>query len=496
LQAYLIPGVEIWIIANTYESANFEIQYLKEFIKTLFYPYHEDLIKTYESVKDGEITMISRWGSTLKIRSAKSRSTITGSELELALVAEPGWVSDNIYNHMRARILSRLGRIIAIGTPQDVGGLLDRLVRATGRDESGRMVRTNSDDRLIANGAPWNESMLVYDMNPLDNPEYVKSERKAARRELTDAEFATEFEGNVKVRDGMKFPYLADDLLAPVPATYFREAKYILGIDQGPTNFAAALVAWDGNLLVPCYEYFNDEPVTMKRKLEDLRNHMQRWLLLLGGAPNAWVLTATDRDPPLWQIFLEMKDVDHKPWPTETVERYQNRRALGDNWRRENQEFFNNMCRLGKVRFHSSDIYEELGSHCYSGATLLFDDLRGALDKAESPFKESGLVDRDKGWIIKNAWRGDHVADAFYLALWTVYNGQVKVDKADQTIIHSPYEEAQRGLEYIIRASDAADEDAHGMVNGSDKIFRDVFGRDRGRPTLGLGHNVGHYSDY
>ncbi len=181
LLAFMIPGVEVWIMARVYAAADKEIEYLDKFLTTLFFPYTKHIIKKQLDTKTEELTLTSRWGSVLKVRSAKAKGSITGSELEFAGVAEPGWVSDEVYNHLRARMTSRLGRTVLLGTPQGFGGILGRFTNMVGKDAKGRARRIPSSERTIAAGCPWNISLLKYSMDPKDNPEYVKSELEAAR---------------------------------------------------------------------------------------------------------------------------------------------------------------------------------------------------------------------------------------------------------------------------------------------------------------------------
>lgn len=496
LMAFMLPGVEIWILARVYEDAASEAEYLQGFLKTLFHPYEDDFMKVYEDKTNGELVMISRWGSTLKIRSAKSKGSITGRELEVALVAEPGWVPADIFNHLRARMVSRLGRIIALGTPQNSGGFLTRLMRATGRDEDKRIIRPSPEDRLIENGCPWDESMLIYTIKPEDNPAYPKSELRAARRELSDSEYSTEFEGKISSVEGAKFPYLNETHLRPVSQSYFANAQFVLGIDQGTVNFAACLTAWDGKLVVPCFEYYDNTATTMKSNLLHLRKDVMRWITLLGGNVNNLKLTITDKDPQLWQIMEEMKS-EGNAWPTQVTERYHNRPGFNDNWRKEVSEFFNNMTQYGRVAFHDSELMEAPESKCYPGSEALFSQMREVIDRVEGSARESGKENNTKGWIVRDAFRGDHVLDALMFTLWTIYSGQLDMPVAGAKY-HSPYEESQMGLNYLITVSE--EEELAGMDPDRSQlkpadVFQQMFGRQRKSPALiGAGH-ASHYPD-
>jgi len=207
--AGLIPGAEVWVLARIYEDARSEIEYLRSFLQTAFYPLYDFLVKERIDNKTGEMILTTKWGAEIRIKSGKSQGSVTGRELEMCGVAEPAWVPDELYEEVRARMSSRLGRIIALGTPKGFGGFLSRMRHLSGRDpKTGRVVRLKDEQRLVKNGCPWGQSMLVYSLSPKDNPEYVKSELEAARLELTDSEYASEFEGLMVAAEGAKFPHV------------------------------------------------------------------------------------------------------------------------------------------------------------------------------------------------------------------------------------------------------------------------------------------------
>ena len=187
-----LPGVEIWILAETYDRAAKEVDYLQNFLNALFFPYYKQMVSVVHDKKTGEMIMTTKWGSEVRVKSSKSKGSITGHALEFALCAEPGWLPADIYEELRARMSERLGRIIALGTPKGLGGFIGRMTNMHGRDpKTGKLIRWKREDRLMENGAPWNISMLITRLDPSDNPEYVKSELEAARMELTDEELSS-----------------------------------------------------------------------------------------------------------------------------------------------------------------------------------------------------------------------------------------------------------------------------------------------------------------
>jgi intein/homing endonuclease len=493
LMAFMIPGVEIWVLASIYESARSEVEYLRRFLRNLFYPYYDLVIRELDDKKSGELTFFSKWGSELKIRSAKSKGTISGRELELALIAEPAWVTGAIYNHLRARMSSRLGRILAFGTPQGTAGMLGRLVRSSGRDETGRIVRLSPQERLIKNGCPWGTSMLVYSLSPEENPGFVQSELQAARLEMTDEEYASEFEGRMDLWEGRKF-HIDETHLVKVPREVFERAVFCLGIDQGPKNFGACLTAYDGSLIVPCWEYFNGDETTMQKNLVKLYKEVPIWIAKLGGDPQYWTTTITDRDPLLDGTFDELADEGIK-WPHDILLRHHNNIKLMENWRRETQEWVNNIAKKHKLLFHLHDDFL-LDQDQYPGASLLHDQMMNAMDVMDNPEKES-KAGESKGWVITDAWRKDHVCDAAYFTMWVILSGQIQPRAEKEVMAETdPWAESKAAFEYTF-AKDEQQELAGGKpIPNSQRVkFEDFFGRERGSDvTVPMG-TPGYYED-
>ena len=189
------------------------------------------------------------------------------------------------------------------------------------------------------------------------------------------------------------------------------------------------MVAYDGDTVVPCWEFFNsDERTTMKRNLIKLRARVPGWINTLGGNPENWKLTITDRDPQLTQTFVELEE-EGQPWRTDIVVRHTNNAKMQDNWRRECQEFVNNLARKDELIFHIYDLpYGQMDDDESSGAFILHDQVMTCADVPENSERES-KADNSKGWQTSDPFRGDHVLDAWYFAMWTIYSQQLLVPK-------------------------------------------------------------------
>jgi len=463
--AFLLPGVEIWMLAEVYESARSEHEYLMQFLKSAFHPYDDSMYKVYEDKRTNELIMYSNWGTNLRIRSAKSKGSITARELEIALVVEPGWVPDDVYEELRARMISRLGRIFAFGTPKGTGGFIGRMINITGRDpDTGKMIRRTQEERLIANGSPWDTSMFVGYMDPMLNPEYVKSERKAARQELTDAEYASEFLGEMASAEGAKFPNITDTHLCDIAKPFYQDAIYVLGIDQGPTNFAAVLTAYDGDLIVPVFDYFDGSSDTMSRNLKNLFRLVPEHITRIGGNPADWKLTITDRAPQLVGTFRELEDSGAK-WPTRITMVPRNIAKYHQNWRRDTTEYVNNISARGKLLFDLQ--------YCAQLHAQIISALNTPLPDKDVQNESS------KGWKINDVWRGDHPVDAWFFTMCAIHLGMLvfPVEKPDTM---DAWSEARAAQDYIRAAEEARELKGLPRERGVD---RELFQRHFGRPA-------------
>ncbi len=474
---FLIPGVEIWILAKTYDDAKSEFEYIEKFIRSAFYPVDKHMVHVTFDRKTGEATCISKWGSELKIRSSWATGSITGRELEAMLVAEPAWIEADLFEEVRARMSSRLGRIIALGTPKGYGGFLARLHRMTQRDmRTGK--RLPKDAKRIEQGCAWNQSIFNYQMKPQDNPEYVSAEIEAARGELTASEFAAEFEGEMVEDANAKFPHIKDDCLVKIPAEVMTDCSFVLGVDQGERNFASCLIGWDGKRLYAIDEYFDNTDMTIKANLVHANQVVGPTIRVLGGDADRWAYTIFDADPIINGQLYEMED-ENREWKTEYTWRPKNKSEYS-NWREETCLWLNELAKDGNLIFSIDK------------CDMLHEQLREALIR-ETPEGASGLGTK-KGWVINDPWRGDHVPDAFLMAAWVIFNDSINLPSPDLQV-GGALEEYRRAFEY--KRIQGEKDDLSGYAErdpNSNEIFEDIFGRPQREMRFSPGVR-GHYRD-
>jgi hypothetical protein len=466
---FMLPGVEIWILARIYDDAAPEFDYLDSFLKTLLHPFSKHMVEVIMDKKSGEASITSRWGSSIRIKSGKAQGSITGRELELVAVAEPAWVEDTLYEEVRARVVSRLGRIIALGTPKGAGGFIRRMIKQAGRNRG--KIRS-AEDRLIIRGCPWGESLLYFNFDPNENPAYVKSELISAKSELTKEEYASEFEGLMMASEGSRFPSVLPKHLVNITGDTYNKCVFVLGVDQGPKNMGACLIGYDGRNLYNCWEFFDNSDLTIKANLISLNKEVPSIITLSGGSENNWQLTIFDSDPPVQGILQEMIE-EHRGWRSDETYRPKNQTDL-TNWRAETMEWINDMAKQDRIFFDAKN------------CDLLHDQVREALIDPKGTGSGNG-----KGWIIKDMWRADHVVDAWLMACYTIWSGHLSIPVTG--INHaSPFAEAHLHQEYL-RIADEKRQLSGKNPDGD--AWREVYGRER-KSSTEIRHGYrGYYSD-
>jgi hypothetical protein len=93
----------------------------------------------------------------------------------------------------------------------------------------------------------------------------------------------------------------------------------------------------------------------------------------------------------------------------------------------------------------------------------------------------------EKGWHVKDQWRGDHVLDAWVLAIWTIVSQQLQVPKGDY-VVKKGWGEARAAFDY----QRAVDEERElGGQRSNEQLFEENFGRQRNQGPSDLFQNMG-----
>src|SRR5258706_991282 len=422
--------------------------------------------------RTGDSSIKTRWGNITETRTGKAMGTIRGQELEVIIVAEPAWVEQSLFEEVRARMSSRMGRIIAFGTPKGFGGFLGRLKKLSSRGPDGHI--RNADERLIRNNCPWNQSLAQFSLSAEENPQYVISEKVAAKGELTREEYESEFEGKMIAAEGARFPLIQEQHVQSLNPGIYERLVYILGIDQGPKNFGGCLIGWDGQRMYVVWEFFDDTEKTIKANMVEINRNLPAIIAGKGGTAENWQLTIFDADPPIQGTLLEMIE-ERKPWKTDETYRPKNLKDY-TNWREETMEWINHMAGRGFLIFDKE-------------CDLLHDQLRDALIKPPDVQKER-QAGNDKGWIVKDPWRGDHVMDAFLMACFCIKEELIHMPMSGVNPT-APFEAERLHQEYQRINTERRE------LTGNDdnEAWRIVYGHERTSPARYWDPQSHHYDN-
>jgi hypothetical protein len=153
-----------------------------------------------------------------------------------------------------------------------------------------------------------------------------------------------------------------------------------------------------------------------------------------------------------------------------------------ENWRRETYEYVNALAMPSPPNLY----FDELN------CDFLHDQLLRAQARKEDS-SDSGKL-RMKGWVIQDAMRGDHVPDAFIMALFAILSGQVIVPDAEFKV-EDPYEDAKKAFQYQLARDENQDLSGfEGREADPDGQFEKIFGRKRTKNVMPQQNY--HYKDY
>jgi hypothetical protein len=222
----------------------------------------------------------------------------------------------------------------------------------------------------------------------------------------------------------------------------------------------------------------------MKSKMDIMRDLVPSWIVKAGGNPANWILTIFDVDPPILNELTEYEE-EARAWPTPYTFRIKDKKGRWnqENWRRETYEFFNALAQPT-----SPNIYFD-ALHC--------DFLHDQLLRAQARHGDDGM--KQKGWIMQDVQRSDHVADAFIMALFTILAGQFIIPDQDFRVDNDPYADAKKAFEFRLREDEnrelSAMAGSKSRVNPDD-IFREVFGRGKSNASPLRPVKFWSYKDY
>lgn len=116
LAAEILPylfkdNAHVWIVANNYNLARFEWQYIAKWLKWLNAP-----ITRFSDPNNGRWTLELGWGARLETQTADDATNIEGASLDCAAVAEAGLMEEAVVRRLVGRVAEKSGPRLLSGS--------------------------------------------------------------------------------------------------------------------------------------------------------------------------------------------------------------------------------------------------------------------------------------------------------------------------------------------------------------------------------------------
>lgn len=234
LPVVLSPATNTWILGPTYDLAEKEWRYVVEDLERLGVM---KLATVRQMGKPGYLEF--PWGARIWTRSADNPSSLLGEELDCILLSEASQLPEKIlHRYVRARLGSRLGRLLIPTTPFGFNWIRDVWQR-------GAVQATASGDPEA--DVPWEQSVASWQFSVLENPHFDAGEYVAAAEALPREEFAEQYDGRFTSMSGRVIPQFARQrhVVHTLPQR-LRDCTVFRTIDFGYNDPSCCLwVVWD-----------------------------------------------------------------------------------------------------------------------------------------------------------------------------------------------------------------------------------------------------------
>ncbi|MCR4315579.1 MAG: hypothetical protein NUW37_04425 [Planctomycetes bacterium] len=227
-----------WIVGPTYDLGSREFQYIFQSLID-----DQQIETNRKSFSDRSMIIETTWNSFVEVRSAHNPISLLGEELDWLILSEAAQLSQTVYERfLRARLSTRIGKLIVPSTPNGFGWLYDMFIRGQDPD--------------FPDFESWQFPTWA---NPLVAPEEIE----AARKELLPHIFDEQYGGHFTKPAGLVYPEFQESIhVREEPEEEFCE-RY-RAIDPGYRNpFAVVMVGrnFDGRYHVFA-EYYQRERTT------------------------------------------------------------------------------------------------------------------------------------------------------------------------------------------------------------------------------------------
>jgi len=184
----LHPGVHIWAVGPTYELASKEFRYVVDAVMELKHQgFRIPVVRLTDNLNSGQLRLEVDWSpegdkrteymSWFVCKSWNEPTSLLGEELDLILLSEGSQCPRFVWErYLRARLGSRLGRLVIPTTPKGLDDFLHPLFYQPA-------VVEGHKDYWCGQYGVW------------DNPDFDRQEVEDARRTLDAATFAEQYGG-------------------------------------------------------------------------------------------------------------------------------------------------------------------------------------------------------------------------------------------------------------------------------------------------------------
>lgn len=250
----LVPNCSILIVAPNYSLTQISWDLQHKLIK------HFGLEVLKDNAKDKIIELIN--GSTIRLGSANQIDSVVGRSYDLIIFDEAALTKDGetAFNIALLPTLDKPNsKALFISTPRGKKNWFSKFY-----------------DRGFDSKTPeWFSVKATWE----DNPRLLPSVVESARRDMTDQEFAQEFEADFSVFEGQIWALQDEDVLDMVPEGVLERADVIGGLDLGfrdPTAFCTVLFDFKTEIFYIVDEYLDSEAAT-STQAEEIQRLMNSW---------------------------------------------------------------------------------------------------------------------------------------------------------------------------------------------------------------------------
>lgn len=235
----LVPGSHVLIVSPNYNLSQISFELQRKLIKQF------DLEVARDNAKDRVIELPN--GSTVRLGSVNQIDSVVGRSYDFVLFDEAALAeAEAAFNVAIRPTLDKItSKALFISTPRGRNNWFSRF-HARGYDASGDYKQ------WVSIVATWQ-----------DNPRALEEDIEEARRSMSKAEFAQEYEADFNIFEGQIWEFNYDKCVQDLSSLDLKGMDIIAGIDVGfrdPTTFV--VIAYDGKYYYVLEEYYSEERTT------------------------------------------------------------------------------------------------------------------------------------------------------------------------------------------------------------------------------------------